>query len=66
VVRAGQDPWREILEVDVAELLWDPVSGETLLIAARDGTLYAASAPDFIPRAMGHLGGAVDQAIWAP
>jgi dipeptidyl aminopeptidase/acylaminoacyl peptidase len=66
VVRAGQDPWREILEVDVAELLWDPASGETLLIAARDGTLYAASAPDFIPRAMGYLGGAVDQAIWVP
>jgi hypothetical protein len=66
VVRAGGDAWREILQVDVAELLWDPLSGEALLVAARDGTLYAASAPDFVPRVMGNLGSAIDQAIWVP
>jgi hypothetical protein len=66
VVRAGGGAWREIMEVEVAELLWDPLSGETLVIAARDGTLYAATAPDFVPRVMGDLAGAVDQAIWVP
>jgi hypothetical protein len=66
VVRANGGDWREILRVDVSELLWDPATGETLLIAAEDGTLYAASAPDFEPRVMGDLGGSVDQAIWVP
>jgi hypothetical protein len=66
VVRAAQDDWREILQVRVAQLLWDPTTGETLLIAAQDGTLYAASAPDFEPRVMGHLGGSVEQGIWVP
>lgn len=66
VVREPEGDWREILRVDVAELLWDPVSGETLLIAAQDGTLYAASAPDFTPRVLGDLGGSVDQGIWVP
>jgi hypothetical protein len=66
MVRAGQEAWQEILRVDVAELLWDPLTGETLLIAARDGTLYAASAPDFVPRIVADLGGSVDQAIWVP
>ncbi len=66
VVREPEGDWREILRVDAAELLWDPLSGETLLIAAQDGRLYAASAPDFIPRVMGDLGGSVDQGIWVP
>jgi dipeptidyl aminopeptidase/acylaminoacyl peptidase len=66
VVREPEGDWWEILRVDVAELLWDPLSGETLLIAAQDGTLYAASAPDFTPRVMGDLGGSVDQGIWVP
>ncbi len=66
VVRVAGGDWREILQTDVAQLVWDPTSGETLLIAARDGTLYAATAPDFTPRVMGDLGGSVDQAIWVP
>ena len=66
VVRVPGGDWREILQADVAQLVWDPTSGETLLIAGRDGTLYAASAPDFTPRVTGDLGGSVDQAIWVP
>jgi dipeptidyl aminopeptidase/acylaminoacyl peptidase len=66
VVRVAGGDWREILQADVAQLVWDPTSGETLLIAARDGTLYAATAPDFTPRVKGDLGGSVDQAIWVP
>ena len=66
VVRADGGEWREILQTDVAQLVWDPAAGKTLLIAARDGTLYAATAPDFTPRVMGSLGGSVDQAIWVP
>jgi hypothetical protein len=56
----------EILVESVAEMIWDPVTGETLLIATQDGKLYAATAPDFTPRVMGDLGGSVDQAIWVP
>jgi len=66
VVRVAGGDWRQILQTDVAQLVWDPTSGETLLIATRDGTLYAATAPDFTPRVMGDLGGSVDQAIWVP
>ena len=66
VVRVAGGEWREILQTDVAQLMWDPVSGETLLIAAQDGRLYAASAPDFVPRIVADLGGSVDQAIWVP
>jgi hypothetical protein len=66
VVRAAGRDWQEILKTDVAQLLWDPISGETLFIAAQDGTLFAATAPNFTPRVMGDLGGSVDQAIWVP
>jgi dipeptidyl aminopeptidase/acylaminoacyl peptidase len=66
VVRVPGGDWREILQADVAQLVWDPTSGDTLLIAARDGTLYAATAPDFVPRIVADLGGSVDQAIWVP
>jgi dipeptidyl aminopeptidase/acylaminoacyl peptidase len=48
---AGQDPWRDP-EVDVAELLWDPASGETLLIAARTGRC-TQRAPGLHPQSYG-------------
>ena len=56
--------WQTILNGLVDELIWDPMTGETLLIALDDGSLYAASYPDFIPRLMGNLGGRTSQAIW--
>jgi len=58
--------WQIILNGLVDELIWDPSTGDTLLIALGDGALYAASYPDFTPRPMGDLGGRVDQAIWLP
>jgi hypothetical protein len=45
-------------------MVWDPLKGDTLLIALQDGTLYAASAPDFAPRRMADLGGLYGQAVW--
>jgi hypothetical protein len=62
----GGGDWKTILEGSVAQLIWDPVEGRTLLIALRDGSLYAASYPDFKPVSRGRLGGLVDQAIWLP
>lgn len=50
----------------VDELIWDPITGETLLIALDNGSLYAASYPDFTPRLIGNLGGGTSQAIWTP
>ncbi len=66
VVRAPGEDWRTVLEGFVDELIWDPVDGQTLLIALQDGALYAATAPDFAPQFMGSLGGRVRQAVWAP
>lgn len=58
--------WSEVLYGLVAQLIWDPLDGNTLLIVTSDGTLYAATAPDFTPRPMGQIPGTVSQAIWAP
>ncbi|MCJ7702904.1 MAG: hypothetical protein MUO62_15080 [Anaerolineales bacterium] len=66
VVKVPGGEWQTVMNGSVRQLIWDPVEGRTLLIALRDGSLYAASYPDFTPRLMGNLGGAVDQAIWLP
>jgi hypothetical protein len=58
--------WQTILDGLVDELIWDPVSGDTLLIVLDDGSLYTVSSPDFTPRKMGNLGEGVNQAIWLP
>jgi hypothetical protein len=65
-VRLPGEEFRTILETNVAAMIWDPLEGTTLLIASQDGTLYAASAPEFAPRAVGDLGSRVSQAIWVP
>jgi hypothetical protein len=36
------------------------------LIALEDGTLYAASAPEFAPREMGSISGVIRRAAWVP
>lgn len=64
MVRAGNGAWMTILEGTVGALSWDPVSGNTLLIARENGALYSATAPDFTPRRMGDLGGYADRAAW--
>ena len=66
VVRVTTGDWMTILNGFVDELIWDPVEGKTLLIALEDGSIYAASYPDFTPRLMGSLGEGVNQAIWLP
>jgi hypothetical protein len=58
--------WMTVLEGDVGTMIWDPVSGETLLIVLDTGALYAASAPDFIPEAIDNLAGYYDQSSWTP
>ena len=61
----GSD-WRTIFEGSIDQLIWSPADGNVLLIAASDGSLYAAAYPDFVPRLMGNLAGGVDQAVWSP
>jgi hypothetical protein len=63
-VKFPDGTWRAILDGNVGAMVWDPLTGDTLLIALQDGTLYAASAPDFAPRMMGDLGGLYGQAVW--
>ncbi|MBN1439659.1 MAG: hypothetical protein JW929_09640 [Anaerolineales bacterium] len=60
---AGAD-WREILAANVSLLIWDAVSGDTLLIALENGDLYSAAAPDFLPRLTGRIGWNSSQAVW--
>lgn len=65
-VKVPDGNWQTILEEGTIEqLIWDPISGETLLIVLRDGSLYTASYPDFTPRLMGNVSG-TNQAIWLP
>jgi hypothetical protein len=66
VVRVPGGEWQTILDGLVDQLIWDPAEGKTLLIVLRDGSLYAASFPDFIPRLMANLGDNVNQAFWLP
>lgn len=66
VVRVPNADWQTILNGSVSELIWDPVDGKTLLIALGDGSIYAATYPDFAPRLMGSLGATVMQMIWLP
>jgi hypothetical protein len=65
-VKAVDGEFRTILQADVATMVWDPLAGDTLLIAAMDGTLYAATAPAFDPRVVGALGSRISQAAWTP
>ncbi len=65
-VKVPEADWQTILEEGTIEqLIWDPASGETLLIVLREGPVYAASYPDFAPRKMGDVD-SVNQAIWLP
>jgi hypothetical protein len=54
------------MDGSIDELIWDPLAGNTLLITMDDGSLYAATYPDFTPQLMGNLGGSVIQVIWSP
>jgi hypothetical protein len=67
VVLQPDGTWRTVLEEtegNIAALLWDRASGETLIISLVSGELYAASAPDFTPRLMSSLAPGMSQAAW--
>lgn len=64
VVKVPGGDWQTVLEGDVEALAWNPMSPETLTIVLKDGSLYAASAPDFAPQLRGTVEG-VNQ-IWVP
>ena len=66
MVKIYPGDWQTVFTGNARSLIWDPIDGNTLLIALDDGSLYAASAPDFTPRQMGSLGGSIDQAVWLP
>jgi hypothetical protein len=65
-VRIDVGEWQTIFNGPVDELIWDPVEGDTLVIAVQDGSIYAATYPDFTPRLVGDLGAGVMQVIWIP
>ncbi len=59
--------WQDVLPGLVDGLLWDPVKGDTLMIALADGSLYRASSPQFEPLYAGSLEGhGLTQMIWVP
>ncbi len=66
VVRIPGGDWQDILDGSVDVLIWDPVTGENLIIVLRDGSLYTASYPDFNTIKQGDLGRAINQAVWLP
>jgi hypothetical protein len=63
-VKVPGEDWQTILEDAASQLIWDPLEGRTLLIASQ-GSLFAASYPDFTLRNMGPMS-EIDQAIWLP
>lgn len=65
-VRVPGGDWHSIFEGSVDVLIWDPITGENLMIVRRDGSLYTASYPDFTTFKQGDLGGRVNQAVWLP
>ncbi len=66
VVKVGGGGWQTVLDGTVDALIWDPVRGDTLLIAMNDGSLYSATYPDFFPQLMGDLDGTFNEALWVP
>ena len=64
-VKTSHEDWKTILNDSVNQMIWDPVHGDTLLIATSDDSLFAASYPDFTPRLLGAMK-RVQQAIWWP
>ncbi len=46
------------------QLLWDPVTGETLLVTFNNGTLYKVSAPNFNPVEIANFGAGLWEAGW--
>ena len=65
-IRVPGGDWRSIFEGRVDVLIWDSITGETLIIVQGDGSLYTATYPDFTTFKQGDLGRGVRQAVWLP
>lgn len=65
-VRVPGGDWQTVLDGSIDALIWDPLDGQTLLIALSDGSILAADHPNFVPRLVGRLGDGVYQVIWSP
>jgi hypothetical protein len=55
-----------VMEGDIGAMVWDPLSGDTLLVASESGELYSVSAPDFTPQPIDILAGPIERAAWIP
>lgn len=66
VVRTPGGDWQHILDGSVDVLIWDPMTGENLIVVLRDGSLYTAFYPDYNSIKQGDLGGRINQAVWLP
>lgn len=64
VIKSGGGDWQTIMTDKVDQLLWDPVTGETLLVILGNGTLYKVSAPNFNPVEVANFGGGLWEAGW--
>jgi WD40 repeat protein len=68
VVKLSTGDWQNIMSstgVRIAQVLWDPLVGDALLILDENGRLSTASYPDFQPHYTGQVSPGV-HAIWVP
>lgn len=65
VVKSSGGDLKPIFTGFANQLIWDPITAQTLFIAGDDAALYEASAPDFAAEPIGKIGG-INQAIWIP
>ncbi len=66
VVSTDSLNWMDIETGLIDGLLWDPVNGNTLIMAVDDGTIYTATFPEFSPMPAGNIPGGIRQMIWTP
>lgn len=64
VIKTEGGEWQTIMTDKVDQLLWDPVTGETLLVILGNGTLHKVSAPNFIPVEIANFGGGIRESGW--
>lgn len=66
MIRIPGADWRTIMGGKIDALIWDPVEGNTLLIALTDGSIYVATYPDFAPQQVSSVEDSVYQVLWTP
>lgn len=64
VVKAAGGDWETIMTEKADNLIWDPISGETLLITSTDGKLYRAKAPEFALEQVSEFGHSIIETGW--